>query len=213
MSTMTFRERMESKEMRHAYQLIYSIDMITEIPISYNETVDSGQMLHAVAMIDAFYVHLRLLGDFLVKETKSTDIGPADFGVQWRVPKTSAERAHQSDEAKRLLNHWDVASKYVVHFGHVRVPNDLAELEVFDVDAQSMTSMAVDALTVLAPFVKAVEDGAPQGGSNHADGQPAPVPDDAKLLIERATLLRTSFDRACDRLGLDPASLIDTESG
>lgn len=43
MNRQSFDERMSSKEMRHAYQLSYSMHMITEIAERYDETVDNGR--------------------------------------------------------------------------------------------------------------------------------------------------------------------------
>jgi hypothetical protein len=190
---MSFHERMNSQEMRLADQLAFSMRMITEIPVTYNATIDSGQSLQAVSMIDAFYVHLRLLGDFLVKPTKRFDIGPNDFGVIWTIPTSEA--------AARLSNYWQVASKYVVHFGQARVPEQLVDLQSFEVNAQSMASMAEDALTVLASFIGTVEANAATSQSTTL------VSERVRLLADRAAYLRGEFDRACHRLNIDPASL------
>lgn len=187
MSGSTFYERMSSKEMRHAYQLSYSIQMISEIPSAYDVAVDDGQDLYARTMVDAFYVHIRLLADFLVKQTKTKDFGPADFEVSWEVPTTVA--------AQRLAEHWSIASKYVVHFGHPRVPDDLAELEPFSIGSVWFADMAGNALTVLGRFVTAVEA--------QAARDDAPALSVARL---RASYLRGSFDRACYQLGIDPAA-------
>lgn len=88
-------------------------------------------------MLDAFYVHIRLLAEFLLRTTKGGDFGPADFGTTWEAPEGAA--------ATRLDEVWDVASKYVVHFGGRRVPRRLAG------DALELYSVFVDAFADAAP--------------------------------------------------------------
>lgn len=190
MNGQSFYERMGSMEMRHAYQLTYSMHMISEISGAYDDAVDDGDGLYANSMLDAFYVHIRLLGDFLVKGPDSRDLKPLDFGVQWEIPTTAA--------AQRLGQHWEIASKYVVHFGHPRVADDLSELEPFSIGSCWFTNMARNALTVLGPFIKAVED------------QMSELKDDAHLSVfqMRATHLREAFNHACARVRIEPESAL-----
>ena len=183
----SFYERMSLKEMRHADQLIYSMHMITEIAEAYNDTVDKGHHLCARSMLDAFYVHIRLLGDFLIKDTKARlDFGPADFGVSWEKPTSTA--------AERLADHWGVASKFVVHFAHPRVPDDLTDLEPFEIGSAPFAEMARDALEVMERFISAVEAEAAK-----ATDEPA------RLSVPRlrASSLRTAFEHACARVRVD----------
>jgi hypothetical protein len=73
-------ELITAPEMRRTYQVEYSIGMISDIGKRYNDVADRGDDLCARSMIDAFYVHIWLLTDFLVKLTKKgQDFGPADF--------------------------------------------------------------------------------------------------------------------------------------
>lgn len=98
-------------------------------------------------MLDSFYVHIRLLADFLVKPTHAKmDFGPADFGVEWTIPTT--------EEADRLAQYWQNASTYVVHFGRPRVPNNVMDLAAFEVGGRLFRAMAADALVVYAEFLK-----------------------------------------------------------
>ncbi|MPZ63112.1 MAG: hypothetical protein GEU93_17845 [Propionibacteriales bacterium] len=188
MNEPSFYEHINSMEMRHAYQLIYSMRMITEIAEAYDDAVDNNQDLCARSMLDAFYVHIRLLDDFLVKPTKSPkDFGPFDFGVTWEIPTT--------DAARRLLDHWEVASKYVVHFGHPRVPDDVGDLEPFEIGSKFFVAMAKNALTVMEPFINAVEELALQ---ENADAE--------TLSVSRmcASTLRDALNEVCIRVGLAP---------
>lgn len=190
MNGQSFYERMASKEMRHAYQLTYSMQMISEIVGAYDNTVDNGDTLYANSMLDAFYVHIRLLGDFLVRGPDSRDLKPSDFGVQWEIPTTAA--------AQRLGEYWEIASKYVVHFGHRRVPENISELEPFSIGSGWFTNMTRDALTVLGPFITSVED------------QAAEEAEDTTLSVARmrASHLRTAFEQACTRVGIDPGAAV-----
>ncbi|MEV4314264.1 hypothetical protein [Actinocrispum sp. NPDC049592] len=188
MNAPTYQERIASEPMRRAYQVTYSMQKITEFAVSYNSAVDAGHLVCASAMIDAFYVHIRLLAEFFVKGSQSRDLRPTDFGVLWTTPS--------SDEADRLRTYWDVASKYVVHFGRSRVPADLADLQQFELGSQAMTTMATDALTVAGDFVKLVE----QSVEGVGVGSTGPRP--VELMV--AEHLRLAFDQACQRIGLKP---------
>ena len=172
-------------EMRYAYQVEYSIRMIADIPGAYNRMLDARQELCARAMLDAFYVHIRLLADFLIRRTKNLDFGPSDFGVPWQAPNSA--------EAQRLSGHWDVASKYVSHFSRDRVPSDLDSLNAFPVGATFFVEMARDAIAVVGSFVRALESELPDSTC-----QSGP----ATLLRERAVLLRRAYDDACAKLGI-----------
>jgi hypothetical protein len=157
-----FYDLIASPERRRAQQLAYSVEMVGDIASQYDTSVDQGEYAFARCMLDAFYVHVRLLADFLVKATKGKDFGPFDFDVEWTTPT--------SQEATRLIDHWDAASKYVVHFGRPRVPEKLEDLEAFQVGGEHFHAMAADALTVFRQFLTALESGPPAwhagGGDN-----------------------------------------------
>lgn len=67
-------ERLSSSpEIRLAQHLAYSVDMIGEIAAGFDQAVDREEFGCARSMIDAFYVHIRLLAEFLVRGTKKLD--------------------------------------------------------------------------------------------------------------------------------------------
>lgn len=174
---------MNSPEMRYAYQLTYSMRMLGEIGSRYQAAQDSDDLFPAMAMLDAFYVHLRLVAEFLTRATNDRDFGPTDLGVDdWVAPDSAA--------AQRLAEYWDRASKYVVHFGHPRVPENLEELQVFEVSAAALKAMAADAFDVLQVFVARVEANASEG---------------AGLTVGRlrAQILREELTRSVQLLGDD----------
>lgn len=171
----SFEDRVNSPEMRYAYQLAYSMRMLAEISDRYQTAQDSDDLLPAMAMLDAFYVHIRLIAEFLTRKTNTLDFGPAQFGVEgWTVPSTHS--------AERLTDYWHRASKYVMHFGHDRVPANLDELQSFEVTAATLQTMTRDAVDVLDAFVAQVE--ASDEGSS-------------VLTVQRlrAQLLRAELDR------------------
>jgi hypothetical protein len=181
--TASFEDRVNSPEMRYAYQLAYSMRMIGEIGARYQAAQDSDDLIPAMAMLDAFYVHLRLVAEFLTRPTSVRDFGPIELGADdWVVPDTQA--------AERLAQYWDRASKYVVHFGHPRVPGNLEELQTFEVSADAMKSMARDAFAVLEVLVAQLEAAETQG----------PV-----LTVERlrTQLLRDELNRSIELLADD----------
>jgi len=110
----------------------YSVRMVADIAAHYNEALDVLDLRLARCMLDAFYVHIRLLAEFLLRTPKGGDFDPADFGVSWTAPAGEA--------SERLDDAWDVASKYVVHFGGRRVPENpdgLAEFNLLPTPSRS----------------------------------------------------------------------------
>lgn len=147
-------------------------------------------------MLEAFYVHLRLLAEFLVKPTNHKDFGPNDFGVIWTAPDLP--------ETSRLARHWEIASSYVVHFGRPRVPSDIEDLEVFSLGDDVFRSMAADALGVFHAFLDLLE----AESSEWEEGALIPNPESdpeawqMRLLAEQANILRVAFDQAREQMAL-----------
>lgn len=131
---------------RRAMQVSYSVEIVADIAAGYDEMVDREEWLAARCMLDAFYVHIRLLADFLTRPTKSIGFGPTDFGGGWTAPAGAA--------SDRLAAAWEVASKYVVHFGHPRVPDDVRTLTNFEVSGTAFRDLAMYALDLFAAFVR-----------------------------------------------------------
>lgn len=187
MST-NFEALMASPGRRRAEQVAYSVHMLSDIAVNYDKTVDSGEFTHARCMIDAFYVHLRLLADFLVKETSGLDFGPSDFGIEWTKPNT--------EEALRLADYWKQASKYVVHFGRPRVPEDLDDLAAFEVNGPALRAMTGDALAVVRRFVAILEADAAAwtGGALIPDPAADPAGWQLRVHADQAGVLRSALD-------------------
>lgn len=196
------REMAASSEMRHTLQVNYSVRMVSDIAAEYDATVDAGDLLSAACMIEAFFVHIRLLAEFLTRDLRGRDIAPADFGVSWARPAT--------EEAQRLGRHWDTASKFVVHLGRDRVPENLGDLAAFELGGAAFREMARDALTVYALFFRAVRAATPAwaGGARIPDREAEPGQWRERLLFDRTDLLCEAFAEACSRVGLDHGVLL-----
>ena len=126
----------------------YSVRMVADIAAHYDEALNALELRLARCMLDAFYVHIRLLAEFLLHKTKKGDFGPADFGVEWKAPIGEA--------SERLDDAWEVASKHVVHFGGRRVPESLDDRAEFKVEGASFRQLAGDAIELYSTFVDAV---------------------------------------------------------
>jgi hypothetical protein len=189
-------------EMRQAHHVNYSVVMTSSIASEYNATVDGNHLTAAASMVEAFWVHIRLLAEFLTKDLRGKDIGPADFGIAWNIPS--------SEEAIRLGEYWDIASKHVVHFGRTRVPHDLSDLDVFEVNGQRFTRMVIDALTVYSQFIVQLRAAYPPVPTTE------PVPNSQRhfvlwherLLRDRSQIMTVGFLDACARVGIDGVSLL-----
>jgi hypothetical protein len=191
-----FEALQASPEVWRAHHVAYSVFMLGDIASSYDSAVDAGEFQRARCMLDAFYVHLRLIADFLVKQTSNMDFGPRDFGVSWSPLGTR--------EAQALLQHWQVASTYVVHFGRPRVPDHPGDLEVFRIGENSFRFMATDALVVFRQFLNLVEARASAWSGAALIPDPDTDPDAWQLRIraDQASILRAAFDAAASQVGL-----------
>ena len=181
---------MASPGSRQAEHVAYSVHMLGDIAVLYDDAVDREEFLYARCMIDAFYVHVRLLADFLTMSTKGRDFGPEDFGVAWTKPDTP--------EAERLAEYWSRASSYIVHFGRPRVPERLEDLEPFQVDGQAFRAMTADALNVLTDFLEQLESKAAGwvGGAQVPDPQSDPDGWRQQVIAAQAATLRAAFTAA-----------------
>lgn len=153
---------LRDRSTRHTDHVTYSVLMIADIARSLDGALKRQDWLTVRCMIDAFYVHLRLLAEFLLRGNVK-DIGPSNFGIKWDPP--------QSEEALRLDDYWNLASKHVVHFGHDRVLENQGGPEGLKVRAPELREMAGTTFIVFNHFVKKVELAASQ--SSEAEGTPA----------------------------------------
>lgn len=187
---------------RHAHQVAYSVRMVAEIAAGYDGALDQSRLLLARCMLDSFYVHIRLLAEFLVKPAPGTskptkDFGPSDFGISWTPPT--------GEGPDRLLAVWDVASKYVVHFGRPRVPESLDELRVFEIGGPYFRKLAIDALDCFTIFVDAVSGAAPtwQDGERLPDPEAEPELWTARIARDVGLMLRSALRDALQELAAE----------
>jgi hypothetical protein len=155
---------------RRVDHLTFSFWMISSIPAARHNESD---FLTYACMGDAFFVHVRLLADFLIHQTQNRDFGPNDLVVGWVIPESSA--------VQRLQQDWELASRHVVHFSRERVPNNLDDLKPIEPDTATLRAMANDVLAVMSEFVVMAE----------------------KQKIEHADRLRAECDEALQRLVAD----------
>ncbi|HZL05793.1 MAG TPA: hypothetical protein VFE45_10320 [Coriobacteriia bacterium] len=148
----------------------YSVRLVADIAAHYNDALDALDTLKSMCMLDAFYVHIRLLTEFLVRTQGSRDFRPEDFGVDWSAPV--------GESADRLLATWDVASKHVVHFGQRRLPSASDDKREFTVNAAHFRLLVTDAFGFYATFVDAVAATAPAWSRGALIPDPAREPED-----------------------------------
>jgi hypothetical protein len=176
----------------------YSVRMVAEIAAHYDAALDASEFRTARCMLDAFYVHIRLLAEFLIRTTKGADFGPAEFGITWEAPEGAA--------ATRLDEVWDIASKYVVHFGGRRVPKSVDELSQFTVDGPYFRQLASDALELYSVFVDEVANATPEWTKGAGALIPNPESDpegwQARARADALRELRSARDAARRELAL-----------
>ncbi|MFI8516790.1 hypothetical protein ACIGEZ_02990 [Streptomyces sp. NPDC085481] len=100
-----------------------------------------------VAVIESFWVNVRLLAEFLVKGTGSRDWQARDFAPGWTA--TNAEARTRLSEA------WVTASRHVMHLSKDRTPAQLNAVE--PVSAELYRQVAEDCREVYDEFVANIQ--------------------------------------------------------
>lgn len=127
---------------RRGFQVGHSLNVIAELP-RYVDDPDIVVGLR-VAAVDAFYIHLRALIEFLVKPRDTRDIRRHDY-----VPNFELDDAVRD----RLLATHTRASQYVAHFSKQRTPT--ADAPIFEtVDASSLRALATETFGAMDAFVR-----------------------------------------------------------
>jgi hypothetical protein len=142
----------------YAEHLGHSMRVVAVAPSDLRARRDTGDLLYAGIMIDAFYVNLRLMAEFLLGRGDSQDdVGMPTFGVStWNPPK----------EIKRQLDEYHgTASKFVTHYSNRRVSADdpTGPVAGFAVDLAEVETMARGVLTAIDLFITQMPDGAEKG--------------------------------------------------
>jgi len=181
-----FRKLQTEPLVVRSQHVAYSVKMVADIAHGYDQALDTDDFVLARCMLDAFYIHIRLLADFLLRPTQGRDFGPDDFGITWVAPT--------GEGSDRLLEAWGVASTYVVHFGGPRIPTGPEGLEPFKVGGQHFRDLAADALAIYAQFVNEVQTKAPpwNGGARIPDPDTEPDAWNARVHGDAVGILRAA---------------------
>jgi hypothetical protein len=138
-------------------QVGHSMNVIAELP----RYVDDLAIVVGlrVAAVDSFFVHLRLLIEFLVKppDRRRPSIHREDYTAGFHLG--SIETTLHS----RLADAYELASRHVVHYGVDRVPTAATGVEY--IGAARLRAHGDDALAAFALFVKHLRASA----NSHAD--------------------------------------------
>lgn len=132
---------------RRARQVAHSLNVIAELP----RYVDDAALPVGlrVAAIDAFFIHLRLLIEFLIKKPDRNH--PAIH----RDDYASGFHLGSADPAlyRRLSTDFDFASQHVAHFSLDRLPAE-ESAGVDYVDAARLRSRAEDVFGAMEVFIR-----------------------------------------------------------
>ncbi len=133
---------------RRAVQVAHSLNVIAELP-RYVDDAGAFPVGLRVAAIDAFFIHLRLLIEFLIKK-----------------PDPHHPAIHRDDYAggfhlgsvdqglyRRLSTDFDFASQHVAHFSLNRLPTE-ESVGVDYVDAARLRAHAEDVFRAMDAFIR-----------------------------------------------------------
>ena len=135
----------DDPQFRMASYFSASLEMIGGLPNRW-ATVRDGLVRNAC--LEAFFVHVRLLSEFLVRRPPEKDFSARDF--LWPAPTSEA--------AMRLGGKWfQEPSQHVVHFSRRRVPDQRADIQIIEDIEAYMREAADDVFAVAEEFVTALE--------------------------------------------------------
>ena len=127
---------------RRGTQVAHSLNMIAELP-DYVDDATIPLALRAAA-VDAFFIHLRLLIEFLIK--------PRDRRLIHR--RNYTRHFHTGEALRSRLNaDYDFAGRHVAHFNAERVP--AADSPIFEpVDCARLRSHADGVFAAMSAFAR-----------------------------------------------------------
>lgn len=131
--------RMFGPEAQMEQQAHFSIQMVTALPA----LIAAGdlQPFAQIACLEAFFINVRLMADFLVRTTDRRDFGAATLVPDWSPAPANA--------AYRLRTRWwPLASQLVAHFSMGRIQGDPSEPVEFVGSAEDLEAMRSDVLAV-----------------------------------------------------------------
>lgn len=124
-------------------QVGHSLNMIAELPRYVQDPRVSYGL--QVAAVDSFFVHQRLLIEFLVRRQAQNDIHRDDYTTGFSL------QTIDPGLAAKLDGEWELASRHVVHFSDYRVPQQ-GSLEVQYMSAADLVARAADIFTTADLF-------------------------------------------------------------
>jgi hypothetical protein len=127
---------------RRGTQVAHSLNMIAELPAYVDDRAIPAAL--RAAAIDAFFIHMRLLIEFLIKPDDDRAICRRDY-----VKGFSLEQGLRT----RLSADYDFASRHVAHLNYERVPAE--DSPIFEpVDGDSLGRHADDVFAAMSAFAQ-----------------------------------------------------------
>jgi hypothetical protein len=132
---------------QRARQVAHSLNVIAELPRYVDDTQFPVGL--RVAAVDGFFVHMRLLIEFLVKpqDLKYPAIHRDDYTASFRLAQVDTGLYQQ------LLADYDFASKHVAHLSINRLP-DVESGGVDFVSASRLRARAEDVFRAMTAFIR-----------------------------------------------------------
>jgi hypothetical protein len=145
---MLYHMKLENTRQEMYAQADHSMGMIRALPpFAANDSTASLPPDVRVACLEAFFMHIRAITDFLCcrsAKPNRNDFSAQDFVDGWQAAPIEA--------ADRLATYWKVASQQVAHFSRERLQEDPANPEFYDVTLAGLQAMANDAYAVWCVF-------------------------------------------------------------
>jgi len=134
-------------EQRRAVQVAHSLNVIAELPRYVDDTAVPVAL--RVAAADAFFIHLRLVIEFLIKKPNLAHpaIHRDDYAGGFNLDSVDPAMY------RRLKTDFDFASQHVAHFSFNRVPT-AESMGVDYVDAASLRAHAEDVFGAMGAFIR-----------------------------------------------------------
>jgi hypothetical protein len=113
------------------------------------------------AGVECFFVHVRGLIEFLGIKKYESDRSAKDILSSWSPP---AKGGPEDATWRKLYDHWDTASKHVMHFSQLRTKQDDGTQVVVPAGQADLEAIANDVLALWDQFADEVEKANLMGG-------------------------------------------------
>lgn len=124
---------------------VHAMSMVRDLPRYAHDSQAEVPDVVRAACLEAFFMNVRLIAEFLVRTPKKLDFSAASIVGEWTTEESAA--------VDRLRDQWwIVASRHVAHFSRERIAADPAAVEYEDATLPGLEAVVADCEVVWKRF-------------------------------------------------------------